>query len=317
MPTELDSAIRARLETAQHILIASHVRPDGDAIGSLLGLGLALQAAGKKVQMTLADGVPAGFRHLPGQEHITRQPVPGFDLFITVDCADLRRTGEPFAALGKPHINIDHHVTNERFAELNLIEADSVATCAVLTEHLPAWGLEINKEVAASLATGIVTDTLGFRTSNMNAAALRLAAQLVETGIDLPELYLRALVRRPLAAARYWGAGLSKLISAHNIVYTTLRNEEREKAGYPGNDDADLINVISAIEDHAIGMIFVEQPGSVKISWRALQPGYDVSQVAKSLGGGGHQAAAGADIPGNLDEILPEVIQTTVKMLNL
>lgn len=313
----LDAEINAKIQSAKNILIVSHVRPDGDAIGSLLGLGLALQAAGKSVQMVLNDGLPASFRHLPGSEQVKKTPQGEPDLFITVDCADFKRTGKQFENYRKPDLNIDHHVTNEKFGELNLIEPEAVATSAILTDHLPKWGLEITQAVAANLATGIVTDTLGFRTSNTNPASLRQMALLMETGINMPELYNRALVSRSFSAARYWGAGLSGLKTLDGIVYGTLRLTDRKAAGYGGNDDADLINVISAIDDHTVGMVFVEQRESVKISWRALQPGVDVSQIAKHFGGGGHKAAAGADISGVMEEIQPRVLQTTREMLNL
>lgn len=318
MDSTLDAVIKKKLGKASNILLVSHVRPDGDAIGSVLALGTALQQAGKTVQMVLADGVPASFRHLPNSNLIKKQPEDGFDLFITLDCADYKRTGKPFESLRMPDINIDHHITNEKYAEINLVEADSVATCAMLTDHLPCWGLTISPEAAASLLTGIVTDTLGFRTSNMNPDALRQAAVLMETGIDLPDLYARALTRRSYPSARYWGAGLSNLKTENNIVWGTLTLADRKQAGYGGNDDADLINIISSIDNHAVGMIFVEQQDQhVKISWRALQPGVDVSKVAKHFGGGGHQAAAGADIPGSLAEIQPLVLRTTREMLEL
>ncbi|GAB4486841.1 MAG: bifunctional oligoribonuclease/PAP phosphatase NrnA [Anaerolineales bacterium] len=317
MTIDIDTTIKAKLDSSQNILIVSHVRPDGDAIGSLLGLGLSLQAAGKTVQMVLNDGLPASFRHLPGSDQVKKEPKDGFDLFVTVDCADFRRVGKQFETGPKPHINIDHHITNERFGDLNLVEPQAVATAAVLTDHLPKWGLEISREVAANLATGIITDTLGFRTSNTTPAALRQVALLMETGIDMPELYNRSLVRRSYAAAKYWGAGLSSLTTLDGIVYGTLRLSDRKNAGYGGNDDADLINIISSIEDHAVGMVFVEQRDSVKISWRALQPGLDVSKVAQSFNGGGHQAAAGADIPGHLEEIQPRVLAATREMLKL
>ncbi len=317
MTVDLDAAIKAKLEAAQNILIASHVRPDGDAIGSLLGLGLALQAAGKTVQVVLNDGLPASFRHLPGSDQVRKAPQEGWDLFVTVDCADFKRTGKQFETFRKPDVNIDHHITNERFGEINLIESEAVATSAILTDHLPRWGLEISQAVAANLATGIVTDTLGFRTSNTSPTALRQMALLMETGIDMPELYNRSLVRRSYAAAKYWGAGLSSLTTLDGVVYGTLRLADRKHAGYGGNDDADLINIISAIEDHAVGMIFVEQHDSVKISWRALQPGIDVSKIAKSFGGGGHQAAAGADIPGKMEAVQPRVLQATREMLKV
>jgi len=318
MPGDIIAAIKKRLGGAQKILITSHVRPDGDAIGSLLGLGLALQNAGKTVQMVLADGVPSNFRYLEGSDRVRKELDGDFDTFITVDCADFKRLGKPFQTFRQPDINIDHHITNERFGALNLIEGEEVATAAILTNYLPAWGYEITQPVAAALLTGIITDTLGFRTANITPEALRQSAALMETGVDMSALYMRGLVRRSLPAARYWGAGLSKLESSDGIVWSTLSLADRTASGYDGNDDADLINMISAIEDHKVGMIFVEQRDNhVKISWRALEQGVDVSSVAKHFGGGGHAAAAGADIPGKLNEIQPMVLEKTKEMLGL
>jgi phosphoesterase RecJ-like protein len=318
MDQELSEAIKSRLGDARNVLVASHVRPDGDAIGSLLGMGLALENAGKSVQMVLQDGVSSSFRHLEGSEKIKTQVEGSFDTFITVDCADFRRTGKPFQSLGQPDVNIDHHITNERFGKLNLVEGEEVATSAILTNYLPLWGYQITKPIAAALLTGIVTDTLGFRTSNMTAEAMRQAAILMETGVDMPELYMRGLVRRSYAAARYWGAGLARLERKDGMVWGTLTLEDRKVAGYSGNDDADLINVISAIDGFKVGMIFVEQhKNRVKISWRALEPGIDVSPIATLFGGGGHAAAAGADVDGSLDEVKRNVLQSTKEMLRL
>ena len=318
MDSQLIGEIKDRLSAAKKIVIASHVRPDGDAIGSLLGLGLALRDAGKSVQMVLADGVPSSFKYLEGSKFIEKEPKGTHDTFITVDCADFKRTGSIFQNFGQPDINIDHHKTNEKFGKINLIEAEEVATSAILTNYLPAWGLTITKPIAAALLTGIITDTLGFRTSNITPEALRQAATLMETGVDMPEIYMRSLVRRSFPAARYWGAGLSTLQSKNDIVWGTLTLVDRKAAGYGGNDDADLINMISAIDGNKVGMVFVEQSNNhVKISWRALQAGVDVSQVAKHFKGGGHAAAAGADIQGSLSEVQKEVLKKTREMLNL
>jgi phosphoesterase RecJ-like protein len=308
--------IKERLERSKNVVIASHVRPDGDAIGSLLGLGLALRDAGKSVQMVLVDGVPSSFKHLEGSELIRREPTAEHDTFITVDSADFKRVGKPFENFGQPDINIDHHKTNENFGKLNLIESEEVATAAILARHLPEWGYKITQPIAAALLTGIVTDTLGFRTSNTNPSAMRLCAMLMESGVDMNELYMKALVNKTFPAARYWGAGLSSLEEDHGLVWATLTLNDRKHSGYSGNDDADLINMISAIEGNKVGMIFVEQSDNhVKISWRALEPGIDVSQVAKHFKGGGHAAAAGADIPGSLSDIQPLVLRTTQEML--
>jgi len=314
----LDSQIKARLDAAQKVLVTSHIRPDGDAVGSLIGLGLALQNAGKTVQMVLANGVPFSFRHLQGSEQVQKEPEGEFDTFIAVDCADFKRLGEIFESFGQPDINIDHHITNEHFGKLNLVEGKEVAVAAILTKYLPAWGYEITQPIAAALLTGIITDTLGFRTSNMTPEALRQAAALMDTGVNMPELYMRGLVHRSFSAARYWGAGLSKLETSDGIVWSTLTLEDRKLCNYPGNDDADLINEISAIDNHKVGMVFVEQNnGHVKVSWRALEKGVDVSSVAVHFGGGGHAAAAGADINGTMNEIQPLVLKATKEALGL
>lgn len=311
-------AIKKCLDESKNVIVASHVRPDGDAIGSLLGLGLTLINEGKTVQMVLVDGVPASYRHLEGSALIVKTPTLQYDTFITVDCADFKRVGKAFESFQKPHINIDHHKTNEQFGELNLIEAEEVATAAILANHLPAWGFEITKPIAAALLTGIITDTLGFRTSNTNPSSLRLSAMLMETGVNMPDLYMRSLVHKSFPAALYWGAGLSSLEQEHGMVWGTLTLEDRKRSGYGGNDDADLINMISAIHGNKVGMVFVEQSDKhVKISWRALEDGIDVSPIAKQFGGGGHAAAAGADIPGTLDEIQPKVLEATRERLGL
>lgn len=318
MENEISGEIKTRLAKAEKIVIASHVRPDGDAIGSLLGLGLALQESGKSVQMVLTDGVPSSFKYLEGSQLVQKEPKGTHDTFITVDAAEFKRVGKIFEDFGQPDINIDHHITNGLFGKINLIEADEVATASILTNYIPAWGLKITKPVAAALLTGIITDTLGFRTSNTTPEALRQAAVLMECGVNMPEIYMNALVRKTYPAARYWGAGLSSLNSKHGIVWGTLTLADRKSAGYGGNDDADLINMISAIDGHKVGMVFVEQSDNhVKISWRALQPGVDVSPVAKHFNGGGHAAAAGADIEGTLQEVQKDVLAKTKEMLNL
>ncbi len=318
MTEDLDRAIKERLEKARDTLVVSHVRPDGDAIGSLLGLGLALQQEGRKVQMVLADGISASYRHLEGAEQVKTKVEGPFDTFITVDCADFKRTGKPFEAFAPPDINIDHHITNEKFGKLNLIEGNEVATAAILTNHLPAWGLKITTPVAAALLTGIIADTLGFRTTNTTPEALRQAADLMEYDVNMPDLYMRALVKRSFPSARYWGAGLAHLEQKNGMVWTSLTLAERKAAGYGGNDDADLINVISSIDGNKVGLVFVEQSDQhVKVSWRAMEAGINVAKVAKHFHGGGHAAAAGADIKGELREVRSQVLRSTRELLSL
>lgn len=302
---------RARFASAQRVLVTSHVRPDGDAVSSVLALGLALQAQGKQVQMVLSDNAPPEFSHLKGIEQIVRVAEGPVDLVVTVDAADQDRCGEALSKFPKVDINIDHHITNTKFGAINLIDPASVATCALLAEHFAALGLQVSPAVLDALLTGILTDTLGFRTSNMNPKAMRIAADLMEKGADLPALYERALLRHSFDAMRYWGAGLSTLQRDGALVWASLSLADRHAVGYPGNDDAELVNNISMIEGAAITVLFVQQnDNQVKISWRS-QGGVDVSRIAAEFSGGGHQAAAGALVLGSLDEVQLRVLTAT------
>jgi phosphoesterase RecJ-like protein len=311
MDKPLIQEIGQRLADARRILVVSHVRPDGDAIGSLLGIGLALLESGKDIQMALGDGVPASLRHLTGSDKIVRQVEGDFDLTVVVDCSDIERVGNVLEGRGKPDINIDHHITNLHFAVLNLVEVTAVATSEILAQVLPGWGFSLPQGSVDALLTGILTDTIGFRTSNMSARVLRIAADLVDAGGNLPELYWKALLQKSFNAARLWGSGLSNLQREGKIVWTTLTLADRKKAEYPGSDDADLINMLSFLSETEVALIFTEQPGKkVKVSWRA-QSDKDVSQVALRFGGGGHKAAAGAEVSGSLDEVQQRVLEAT------
>jgi len=315
---DLQKKIKARIQAAQRVLVTSHVRPDGDAIGSSLALGLALLDTGEQVQVVLADGLPAGFEHLPGAVMVLTKADGGFDLIVSVDWFDLKRIGAALDGYRAPDIIIDHHVTNEAFGTLNLVEPEAVATASVLMRHMHTWGLEITAPIAANLITGLVTDTLGFRTSNTTPESLRQVADLMEIGADLSTLYYRSLVRRTFVEAKYWGAGLSSLERADGIVWATLTVADRKAAGYTGNDDGDLINIVSSIDDAEVAIMFVEQDAiTIKVSWRGLRPHVDVSQIARQFEGGGHLAASGAELSGSLAEVRERVIAATRKVLLL
>ncbi len=239
-----------------------------------------------------------------------------FDLIVSVDCSDLDRIGAALDGYHAPDIVIDHHVTTEDFGTLNLVEPQAVATASVLTDHMPEWGLKITAPIAANLITGLVTDTLGFRTSNTTPAVLRQVAHLMEIGADLSQLYYRSMVRRTFVEAKYWGAGLSSLQRENGIVWATLTLADRKASGYNGKDDADLINIVSSIDDADIAIMFVEQSSNrTKISWRGLKPHVDVSQISLQFDGGGHKAASGAELSGSLAEVQERVLAATRKIL--
>ncbi len=314
MTREINQQIAQSIKGSERILIVSHVRPDADAAGSVLGLGLALENAGKKVQMVLEDGAD-NFHYLPSSERITLTPEGDVDMVIVVDCSDPDRVGGVLAAYGKPSLVVDHHKTNLNFGEYNVVEPDQVATAAILFDRMPDWGLSFDTDVATCLLSGIVGDTIGFRTPNVNSEVMRKAGALMDLGANLAQIYREELVLKSFKAIRYWGAGLSRMEHDNGLVWTSLKLADRQEIGYSGNDDADLVNVLSSVKEAEIALIFVEQlHNMVKVSWRT-RPGMDVSGIAFEFGGGGHAAAAGADIKGALEDVMENVIVETRKLL--
>lgn len=306
--------IRSLLHSANRPLIVSHIRPDGDAIASVLALGLGLQAAEKNCQIVLSDGVPSKFKFLKGSDLIHTKAEPGYDLIIALDCSDQRRMGKDFADLSVD-INIDHHITNENFARQNLVLPQEPATAAVLAQFLPEWGFPITPPIAEALLTGILTDTIGFRTSNVSPNSLRLAAKLMENGANLTDLYEKALVSQTFAASLLWGFSLSRLEKKGKVAWTSITLKDRKQAGYTGRDDADLTNVLSAIENIDVSILFNEQnKRKIKVSWRS-NANINVSEIAQCFGGGGHPPASGAEITGSLDEVEKMVLDVTNRYL--
>jgi phosphoesterase RecJ-like protein len=311
---QVHTNIQRLLTQSNAPLILSHVRPDGDAIGSIIGLSLALQKTGKNPLMVLTDGLPRKFRFLTGADQITRRIKDNYDLVVTLDCADKKRIGSP-TKLPDVHINIDHHITNELYAEINLVIPEQPSTTAILAEYLPCWGFAIDKDIANALLMGMITDTIGFSTSNVTPGFLYLAADLMEKGADLPSLYHQALTAQSLPASRIWGNALSRIKSEGNLAWTTITLEDRTNAAYQGRDDADLTNHLSLLEEVDVAVLFNEQKdGKVKVSWRSNAK-FDISKIAMQFGGGGHPPAAGAEVTGKLETVIDLVLGETKKFM--
>ena len=298
------------IETSTEVAIIAHERPDGDAVGSLLAFTLALVNTNKPVTPVLYDGLPARFRFLPGSALVEKSVPTTADLIISVDCSDKERLGLDIDA--RIDINIDHHPTNTKYAKLNFVHPNASATAEILYDLLPRFGFRITSEIATNLLTGLVTDTIGFSTDNVTPQVLSISAELMSLGAPLAEIYDYALTRRTFDSMRYWGCGLNQLERKDGVVWATLSLADREKVAYPGNDDADLVNLLSAIEETQISIIFVEQSGGkVKVSWRS-KPGINVAALASEFGGGGHEQAAGAMIEGGLDEVRSRVLKAAL-----
>ncbi|MBN1230897.1 MAG: DHH family phosphoesterase [Anaerolineales bacterium] len=317
--------IAQSFDKAENIALISHIRPDGDALGSLLGLGLGLRDAGKNVQTVLVDGVPAAFSYLPGVKEVQHHVHEPVDLIVVLDCSDLERIGSAIPGniiqareqVNQPLVDIviDHHYTNLDFGKYNLVEPECVATSAILTNYLEDFGLKFTSQIAEVFMVGILLDTLGFRTNNMNPQALITTARLMEEGANLPELYQLALMDKTYTAARYWGLGLNRMEFEDDVLWTSLTIKDRTSIRYMGRDDADLISMLSTIKEASIVVLFNEQDDNqVKVSWRA-KSGFNVSEIALMFGGGGHVSAAGATLDGDLDSVKSMILESTKAFL--
>jgi phosphoesterase RecJ-like protein len=309
-------SIQQMIQAANKIAVVSHERPDGDAIGSLLAVVTAFQQVHKQASAYLVDGLPRRYSFLPGAERVHTKLPESADLWIFVDASDVDRSGFPAEQIpDKVDIQIDHHPTNTRFANVNVVDDQAASTTQILYKLLPEFDFELTPEVATNLLVGLVTDTIGFRTHNVTPEVMEIAAELMRRGASLAEIYEKVLSERSFVSVHYWGKGLNRLERANGMVWTSLTLEDRGEVGYPGSDDADLVNILASIQGARIALVFVEQSrSSVKVSWRST-PEYDVSETAFAFGGGGHKQAAGATIEGTLTEVQAQVLAATEALL--
>jgi phosphoesterase RecJ-like protein len=310
MDRKLRDSIREWVESSQRILLVTHVAPDGDAIGSVLGLGSLLSAQGKDVTLACADPVPETYTWLPGSSRIVRQSSGAYDLVISLDCSDVRRMGnvygEELAQI--PLLNIDHHVTNTCFGTVNWVEALAVSTTQLILDLADALGWELDQPTAVCLLSGIVSDTRSFRTFNVDTSAIQAALRLMEAGAPLNEITRHLMDQRPLAAIRLWGQAFDRLHLEGDILWTEVTREMRQRWALSENDDSGLSNFLSGVREPKVVLVFTErEEGSIDVGMRAV-PGYDVAEVAYRLGGGGHPQAAGCTLEGDLVRVRERVL---------
>jgi phosphoesterase RecJ-like protein len=303
----LTSLIRHTLEKADRILAVTHIDPDGDAIGSLSAVGQAFVQMGLRVTLACDDNVPARFAYLPMAADVQKRldSQAGYDLVVAVDCADEFRMGNVFADLPNPKpsvLNVDHHVTNTYFGDFNVIEPAAASTTEILYGLFLELGVEITPDIALSLLTGLVTDTLGFRTMGVTANTLRTAADLIDAGADLGYVSMQALNLRAFSTMKLWRTGMNKMQFDDGLVWTAISNEERHAAEFRSSSSVGLTNLLADVEEAVMAAVLMESDdGLVKVSLRCRPP-YDVAEVAVEHGGGGHVLAAGCTLPGPLEE---------------
>ncbi len=263
-------ALIARMQESQAILCVSHVNPDGDAVGSLLGMAWLLRSLGKAPTPALQDPVPESLRSLPGAGAIiTGQDVAfgtqvvdrRFDLVICLDASSPDRMGKaynPEVHASAPLVVIDHHVTNTHFGTVNWVAPECAATCQMLVALADALHAPLTGEIARCLLTGLVTDTLGFRTSNTSADVLEAAMRLMRAGADLAAITEQTLNRRPFSAIRLWGLALPAVQLDERVIWTTISRSQTAAARHDGSD-LQLSSWLVTANEADISAVFTEK----------------------------------------------------------
>lgn len=314
--SDLETSAAAIVDIFRHhdgFLLSAHVRPDGDAIGSVLGLGLALQAMGKKVLMVSEDGVPESLAFLRKSDQVvkasevTAEQLENISVMIALDTATQPRLGEAvnglFVDKGMPVINIDHHISNPKYGDHNLIDSTSPATGQIVYELLKKHGIEVPAESMDALFVAISTDTGSFQFPSTTASTLEIVADMVRNGLDLGDMSSKTYHRQPLRKVRLLQDLLNRLeLTANNRVASWyLPMETRERLALLPDDSEDLIDHIRSIDGVIVAVFFEELPdGKIRVSSRSKDKRFDVCKVCQQFGGGGHSLAAGARMAGPL-----------------
>lgn len=309
----------AEIRQASSIVLACHVRPDADALGSLLGLFLGLEQLGKRVTALSPDGVPALYRFLPGWERVQCSVAGTWDLGIGMDADGSDRLGTAEAViLAQPRvIDIDHHTGPERYGHLQLVDATAAATGELIFELLNELGAEISPEIARCLMAAILTDTGSFRFSNVTPNLFRVAAALTEAGAAPAPIYEAVYGSRPYAATQLMGrllAGLQRSADGR-VVWGGLAREDFAGLGLDGTATEGFVDQMRMVSGSEVALFFrQEEAGEVRVSLRS-RGNVNVARVAEEFGGGGHAPAAGCTLPGPLSEAMDRVVKVTLRHL--
>lgn len=316
------SAIMPALSSCRHPIIAGHVSPDEDAVGSALALAMGLRRLGKDPQVVFKDDLPSYLGFLPEIAAVGKPEDLDNkrDLLIMVDCAAPKRIGkmwsEPWLAK-LPAIAIDHHSTVSDFVCPGVVDSSAAANCQIIYYLLEALGVKIDLPIATCLFAGISGDTGGFRYGNTNSETMAIAGRLMDLGVDTQRVRLQLFESRPMKDLSMLGVALQNMKQSADgkLVWTTVSLAEKERYGA---DSANCEN-ISAYTLHPegvkVGVFFQEMPEDfVKISFRC-RDGYNVAQVAQQFDGGGHVAAAGCRTVGSLESVQQSVLKALGEMI--
>lgn len=310
--------IAERIRGGKKVLLTTHIQPDGDAIGSLLGLGLALQFIGLSVTMHSADGVPVKYAFLPGARKIvSRVPSVSFDCVVALDCAEtalLHPAREEIR--GKIWINIDHHPTNTSYGDLNYIDPQAVATGEIIYFLLQELSVTPDKAIAQALYTAVSTDSGSFKYENTSMRTHYVAGKLLKAGVRPGEISSLLFDLRSKEAAMVLGKALNSLTltAGNKIAYMVLTTEDLKSAGAGMEDLEGVVNYAKNIHGVEAGILFRENSdGTIKVGLRSAS--IDVSRIAAAFGGGGHKRAAGCLLSADLETAIREIISAVGKEL--
>ncbi|MGN1104222.1 MAG: bifunctional oligoribonuclease/PAP phosphatase NrnA [Candidatus Coproplasma sp.] len=316
------SEIAAIIKGANTIVIACHVRPDGDALGSGFGLCKALKNAGKNAYMLLEEAPAERLTILPGMDdYYTKLPVSlnDIDLFITVDSAESNRIGcfeASYLIFKGKTLNIDHHISNQGFAKYNYVLPDSTATCEIMPSILSAAGLEINKEVADLLAMGLLTDSGNFSHKDVSSDTYRVAALLKDCGADIYEIGYKMFKSQTKARALLYRRVLNTMRFAleDKLVFMTVTQKDFEETGTDKSQTEGFVDYPLSIEGVEVSASIMEvKHNQYKVSLRSRN--VDVNAVAARFGGGGHTLASGCMLCCEYEEVIDRITHAVYQQL--
>jgi bifunctional oligoribonuclease and PAP phosphatase NrnA len=304
-----------KIRQGNRFLLTSHINPDGDAVGSALGLARILRKLGKSAVVWNRDATPAIYRPLPGSDriHNGEEPPAGFpdvfDAIVVLECPSLDRTGLEQHLSAKPIINIDHHLGNQHYGVINWVDSAAPAVGEMVYRLAQGLKIDLDPETANCLYLTLVTDTGGFRFSNSTAAAFEAAASLVRVGASPEHVSMWLYESQPVAALRLLGEVLQtlRLYEDGRIATGLLTQEMLRKAGAAPGDSEGLIDHLRSIAGvEAVGLIREREDGTHKVSLRSRGE-VDVEKIARHHGGGGHRNAAGFTLQGEGEALREQV----------
>jgi phosphoesterase RecJ-like protein len=301
------------LRGARLVFTPTHQNVDADGLASAIAMRLALAQFGVNLVPMVSDGqLPGSLDFLPGFDEVLvygKDDLPDYDLICLVDCSDLRRLGnfysdDPERVSGAiPIVNIDHHVTNDNFGQVNIVAPKAASASEIVADLLAEWGTTLNRDIAQCLLAGIYGDTLGLRTDSTTSRTMRTSADLVDAGAD-PVPIVDALFRvKPRSTVCLWEKALRNVQYTGGLIWTELTKETLDRCGADASEAEGLVNFLVGTEGAgAAALLYANQKGW-RVSMRSMPDGVDVAEIAAEFGGGGHPRAAGVQIEGGEDEM--------------